>query len=91
VNFCLLLRLDGRVWRKEQSAKSQAKDFGFFTVAYCRQPILSKVEGSNAWLHRITLSALANTFGGIAFTILDFGFWILRQSSGQVLDCGLIG
>src|ERR687898_506366 len=64
MDFLLLLRRDGKAKRKEHDAKSTSNKLQILTVARCREPVLSKVEGP-ACDHLITRSARASTFCGI--------------------------
>ena len=59
--------------RKEHGAKSEAKGFVFFAIACCLVPI--------AYFHRITLSALTSTFGGIVRPICFAALRLMMNSN----------
>src|SRR5262249_21780290 len=74
----------------EHGAKREAKDFGFFIIACCRVPnacfhlitLCARVLlDLRLCGHRITLSALANTFGGIVNPICLAPFRLMMNSN----------
>ncbi len=68
-----LLCLSGRAKRDEHGAKRVGNYFHFFTLAYWLLPA--------AYLHLITLSALANTVGGMVSPISLAVFRLITSSN----------
>src|SRR5438128_5200000 len=75
VIFLRLLCLGGQTHRKKQSAKSDAKEFAFCTIAYCL--------AARACFHLITLSARKRTDSGIV-RLRAFAVFRLITSSNFV-------